>query len=603
MKNLDKRLIGYLSISFIIVYSIIFFIQNNYKDRLLNDALNEEIKNIKVHFDLTTRQFNIDIKNAHLKTIRNKKVLDIFAKAYKANKDEQKILRKQLQVLLNPWYKRLKNRGVFQFHFVFPNNVTFLRMHKPSKFGDDLSDIRYSFNYVNKNKKPINGFEQGKTSHGFRYITPLFKGDKYIGAVDISFGTEIFQESLLNISKIKSRFLVKKDVFNAKAWERDDHKYNYKQSIEHKDYLFTPTLRGVIDIEAIQKERSQIIFKIKDEIDKNINLNKPFSLYVDINCKVKTVTFLPIKNIKEKTVIAYLVAYKCNQNIKNILKDSEFFKVIIFTTLFLLFLFIYKIKTEKRVLQKEVEEQLKTLRKKDNILIHQSRLASMGEMIGNIAHQWRQPLNLLGIKLMTLDMYYKSGKIDDKFMEEYAKDTSNTIQHMSDTIDDFRDFFKPDKEKEIFNISNEIRRTVDIVKDSFINHNITCVINNGDNITIDGYKNEFSQVILNLISNAKDALKQNNTKDAKITINISLLENNIVVEVRDNAGGIPDDIIDKVFEPYFTTKYKSQGTGIGLYMSKMIIENNMGGELSVRNDKEGAVFSIRLKINELNKNE
>ncbi len=254
-----------------------------------------------------------------------------------------------------------------------------------------------------------------------------------------------------------------------------------------------------------------------------------------------------------------------------------------------------ELKTIKNNLKHEVTKQIKELRNKDKLLVHQSRLASMGEMIGNIAHQWRQPLNILGIKNMTLDMYYKSGKIDDKFMEEYNKDTSDTIQHMSNTIDDFRDFFKPDKEKENFNILYEIKRTVHVINDSFVNHNITCNINNEQNIIIYGYKNEFSQVILNLCSNAKDALKQNKIQDAKVTIDIISNKEYVTMEVKDNAGGIPDDIIHKVFDPYFTTKHKSNGTGIGLYMSKMIIENNMGGELSVENDEEGAVFTIKLR--------
>ena len=245
-------------------------------------------------------------------------------------------------------------------------------------------------------------------------------------------------------------------------------------------------------------------------------------------------------------------------------------------------------------LELDVQKKVKELRQKDTMLIQQSRQAAMGEMIGNIAHQWRQPLNILGIKNITLDTYYKNGMIDDKFMEEHIQSSSMTLQHMSDTIDDFKDFFKPDKHKEDFNVYKAVKKSIDVIKDSFINHNITYVINDGHTIIVNGYKNEFSQVVLVLITNAKDAIKSNNIKDGKITINIIETKDTIVIEVKDNAGGVPDEIKDKIFEPYFTTKHQSSGTGIGLYMSKMIIENNMDGYLSVFNDEDGAVFTIQL---------
>ncbi len=600
MKTLDKKLISLLCISFIIIYGSIVFIKAYDNEKKIDFILDSEMNRLKIHYNLMTNQFKIDIKNAHIKLKNNKKALQLFDKAYSATKSEQDKIRKQLQVLLSPQYKRLKNRGVLQFQFVFPDNISFLRMHKSNKYDDDLSIARYSIKYVNDTHNPISGFEQGKTSHGFRYVEPLYNDNKYIGAVEIAFSSEVIQESLLNNHKIHSRFLVRKDIYNCKAWDRDDKVYEYIQSEEHKDFVFTPT--QYIDIkkfEYIQKRRIDLLANLKNKIDKKIKTHKPFVLYAEYDENIKVIRFLPISNVQKKKSVAYLISYGNNQNIQNIIKNSNIFDIIIFFTLILLFVFIYKIKTEKRVLQREVQEQLGNLRKKDNLLLHQSRLASMGEMIGNIAHQWRQPLNVLGIKLMTLDMYYKKDLIDDKFIKDHIESSSDTLQHMSDTIDDFRDFFKPEKKKEKFNISEIVKKSVDIVHDSFAYHNIVCEINNSHNIIIYGYKNEFSQVILNLINNAKDALQQNSIKDAKITIDIVPLKDSVVIKVKDNAGGIEQNIINKVFDPYFTTKHKSNGTGLGLYMSKMIIEKNMGGILSVENDKDGAVFTIQL--NNINK--
>ena len=247
----------------------------------------------------------------------------------------------------------------------------------------------------------------------------------------------------------------------------------------------------------------------------------------------------------------------------------------------------------KNSLKKEVDKQLEILREKDTMLIQQSRLAAMGEMIGNIAHQWRQPLNVLGIKNMTLYSYYNKGEITDEFIENYVNSVTGTIQHMSDTIDDFKNFFKPDKVKEKFNLYSTIKKSLEVIEDSFVSHNIKCIIEDGHDIILYGYKNEFSQVILNLLNNAKDALILNHIEHGIITIKIFKKNKETIIEIHDNGKGVPINIIDKVFEPYFTTKHQVQGSGIGLYMSKMIIEKNMGGILSVRNGMNGAIFSIK----------
>ena len=279
-------------------------------------------------------------------------------------------------------------------------------------------------------------------------------------------------------------------------------------------------------------------------------------------------------------LISVFIALKIDNTIKSYIKQLS--------------IVLNDIKLLNMLLEKKVNKKVKELREKDNILIQQSKLAAMGEMIGNIAHQWRQPLNVLGIKNMTLYTYYKRGLIDNEFIKEYVNSTTNVLQHMSDTIDNFRDFFKPSKEKENFNLYLTIKKSIDIIDDSLKNYNIICTINEIPNIILYGYENEFSQVILNMITNAKDVINANKIKNGIITITIKEEQNTITVEIKDNAGGISNDIIDKVFDPYFTTKHQSQGTGIGLYMSKMIIEKNMGGNLSVRNGKEGAVFSIVL---------
>jgi PAS domain S-box-containing protein len=254
-------------------------------------------------------------------------------------------------------------------------------------------------------------------------------------------------------------------------------------------------------------------------------------------------------------------------------------------------------------LENKVEEQLSKLRRSEQLLIEQSKLASMGEMIGSIAHQWRQPLNTLSLRKEMLISDYEDNRLTDEIVAQYSENVDNTLQYMSRTINDFRNFFMPSKEKVRFNIFEVIKSVNSIISAQLKANEIKLVIENknSEDIFIYGYPNEFKQVIINLINNSKDAILLNKIKNGRIDIKIKEPKEFILnILVCDNGGGIKEDIIFKVFEPYFTTKFKSQGTGIGLYMSKTIIEKNMDGELTVNNTENGACFKISFDL-ELNK--
>ena len=242
---------------------------------------------------------------------------------------------------------------------------------------------------------------------------------------------------------------------------------------------------------------------------------------------------------------------------------------------------------------KDLQEMLElenNQKQQEKALIQQSKLASMGEMIGAIAHQWRQPLNELSIRIQKLKYNYEKDEIDAKFISNFIQKNKNTIDFMSKTIDDFRNFFRIDKEKKEFYVREAIDEVLNIQGAQLKNHGILVEIR-GDDFNFNGHRSEFQQVILNIISNSKDAFISNNIKDPKI--DITLDKNTIFIQ--DNAGGIQDEIIDRVFEPYFTTKEQGEGTGMGLYMSKMIIEQNMQGNINIKNKIDGSEVSIKLK--------
>jgi two-component system, NtrC family, C4-dicarboxylate transport sensor histidine kinase DctB len=245
-------------------------------------------------------------------------------------------------------------------------------------------------------------------------------------------------------------------------------------------------------------------------------------------------------------------------------------------------------------LEERVREAVNELRQKDKILILQGRQAVMGEMISNIAHQWRQPLNMLALLIQDLQMTRKRVGLTEEFFSENVNRSLEIIRQMSKTIDYFRYFFKPDKDKVEFRVLETIEKTVSILNGSFKIHGIRTEVEHTGDPVINGFPTEFVQVLLNILINARDALQSSMPEDPFITVRLFEEGKKTVVTITDNAGGIPEEIIDKIFDPYFTTKGPDQGTGIGLFMSKTIIEKNMHGQLSVRNVRDGAEFRIEV---------
>ena len=251
------------------------------------------------------------------------------------------------------------------------------------------------------------------------------------------------------------------------------------------------------------------------------------------------------------------------------------------------------LKEFNKMLTTKIKEALKEAKQKDQALLHQSRLAQMGEMISMIAHQWRQPLCEISGIFMEMETAAKFDKADKGFVQKESKKGDKIISYMSKTIDDFRDFFKPAKTKEIFSLKRACEEAMSLADASVKSRNIHLELYIKKDIKVSGYASEFAQVILNLILNAKDVLIEREIVNPKISIKVDIEDEKAFVEVCDNGGGIDKSILEKVFEPYFSTK-KSAGTGLGLYMSKMIIEENMSGKLFVKNTQEGATFCIKI---------
>ena len=368
---------------------------------------------------------------------------------------------------------------------------------------------------------------------------------------------------------------------------------------------------------------------IKKDIDR-INLIKENNYYSNLNLQINAIS------IYFTSLINYDLSLAINEKRNT---DKIFNIILIFSiiSIFIVFLFsiflsIFIINNFKQLhnsleqkvniktkelqelnnyLETKISKEVAQNRKKDIIMFQQARLASLGEMLNNIAHQWRQPLGAITMIIQSFQTKMSLGKLTPSFVDEKVNDALLLASNMSNTLDDFKNFFSPNKIKSEFSIKNCIEHTIELSKYLLNQENIVIRLKIKKDVKINSYYNELSHVFLNIISNSKDALSSHVDKnDRIIKIIVNKFKNHLVVNIVDNGGGIPSEILPKIFEPYYTTKYKSAGTGIGLYMSKQIIEKHMDGEISCKNIlhkiKDERVFNCSLftiKIPILNENE
>ncbi|MBL4729806.1 MAG: ABC transporter substrate-binding protein [Sulfurimonas sp.] len=273
-----------------------------------------------------------------------------------------------------------------------------------------------------------------------------------------------------------------------------------------------------------------------------------------------------------------------------------FVQMSVFLCIILVFIVYrhYTIRKLNKELSIRVKEELKKSFDKDKMIFHQSKFVAMGEMMENIAHQWRQPLSGVNSCVLVIDDTLDEAGIKNEILEEKMQEIESLTKYMSNTIDDFKNFFDPKKEKSNIIIEDIIGKTLEVLKGKIEKHQIKVTVDLRGVHECFTHSNELQQVFLAIINNAIDILASNTVPSPNIKIEIKRVKENIFITICDNAGGISEELVEKIFEPYYTTKYKAQGTGLGLYISKVIIEDSLGGELNVKNSFTGACFTIRL---------
>ncbi|WP_419783067.1 ATP-binding protein [Malaciobacter marinus] len=364
-------------------------------------------------------------------------------------------------------------------------------------------------------------------------------------------------------------------------YELEKTKNSLEDSLEEINLLLNTTLEAIFLFEDDKcTNANDIALELFNYSKKNEVINKEIYEFIDTKSLEK------ISKIKNKPI-----------EIKMSKKDSSTFPALIK---------IKDTKLKNKRFKILTVMDLSELKRKDKLLVEQTKMAALGEMIGNIAHQWRQPLSTITTAASGLKMHKELEILtEDIFVESIDAITRNS-KHLSQTIDDFRDFLKIDKKRVSFNIKDNIQRNISILEGALKNQSIQLVLDCDDNCIIKNYPNELTQAFLNIINNAKDAFIDKNVDLTKrfILINIYTKNNNLIIKIKDNAKGIDPTIIDKIFEPYFTTKHKDVGTGLGLYMTHQLIEISMNGRIEVCNESfnykdinmYGACFKLTLPL-------
>jgi signal transduction histidine kinase len=550
---------------FVFVREVVF--ETNLKDIVINNYMKESEK--KVH---KSRDF-LDYSSDYLFSIKRMKL----SNQYLNNEVPKEVLEDVLLSFAKPI------GSIMQLRYLDANGMEKIRIDRSQENSgafivedkklQNKSNRYYFFDSKNKSTQKVwfsaldLNIENKKVEVPFkptlRVMLPIEHNKKFAGVLVVNY----FMKSFLDD-------FVKDYLYDIVLYDKYGHTLKHYDDKKSWDVFKQGSPRGIKqEYPNNYKEILHEKFAISEYfISKKLDLEVANGIILTMKFKQSY-----LKNEREK-------------NIKMLMVES----MIIFVLSIILAFFVVKIYLRifniNRRLEKVVDSKTQENLKQYQVIQNQNKLVAMGEMIGAIAHQWRQPLTVLNLRIFKLKNAYIQGKIDKEYIDKFVDKNKELISFMSETIDTFRDFFRTDKENQKFNVKDSIEQVLSMMSAQIKEYQIQIDII-GDGFDIVGVKLDLQQVILNLITNSKDAFIEKDINERNIIINV---EKYNVIIIKDNAGGIPIDILDRVFEPYFTTKEQGKGTGMGLYMSKMMVENNMKGNIQVRNISNGVEFKIKL---------
>lgn len=599
MENISKQLTkAIIKIRYILILIFILssFLTSLTIDNISKNKIQEHLNNKTVMY--TKAYQTIYNQYAELSQILHTEIIDrshLDDKLYFLMKNENintDKLRKEIYISLRKRFLQLEEKHIASINVILPDDTIFLKMKNIKSHSHKISKLRHLPSKVNEMKIALNTFETGVKGSGFRFAYPIHHDNTYVGLLCFTFDAAAITSAIMRDYYVLSNFFIDDKYMNKEFIQKNDQ---YIPS-NHQGYLFNKEVLKVL--KKVSRKDIQELLPTKETTTlthKNFHSQIAKTIY-DANTNL-TITTIPIIHKITHENQAVLTIRSKDETIPTLTKNYNIITILSIIILATLFFIAYI--TYSRIKKDKAQAQYNFLQEKR--ILEQAKFAQMGEMVGNIAHQWRQPLSTIsttssGMKLILEmnDTYDKDQAIQNLDM------ITDTCKHLSETINHFMNFIKEKRELQEVIIQERIQEVLYIVGAALENNHIQIrqQLNIDNPMKIKLVLGELSQVLLNIINNSKDALVPLTIDEKWIQITCKQEDNKAIITIEDNAGGIPEDIIDKVFDPYFTTKHQTEGTGIGLYMSKNIIEKNLKGKLYVKNTQYGAKTFIELPIEE-----
>ena len=605
-------------LSFFIIVGLVALVLEYEKKSKIEQYIENTTKEHRAMYDAIYYSFKKRSDIAYSIITGNKEIIEIYKNLQTADEVLKIELRNQFKDIINAKYSTLKTQGIKIINFHLSNNESFFRFHKQEQFGDDLTKVRQTLEYVNRTHKKVDGFEVGKYFSGYRFIYPIKdENDLYLGSLEVSFDLAYYVKEFIDTLNVLSNFRIKKPIVDAK-FKKEDISKAYKQSKIQGYYVPRKVLSQLTNT---KKEQIKKLLVKESTIAKGVNAiekDKSISVY-DLKSH-NLITFIPVKNPVSKEVCGFITIRTDDRYIYNKTINSYFILALFAISTLGGLIFLYRqIKSQKelnKILKEEVAYKTKKLRevnenlemrvkeevdkniKQEIELFKKSKLVAMGDMIGNIAHQWRQPLSAISAVSSGVIFKQEMGILQNSDIKENMENINVKVSYLSETIETFRNYLKETKQTRQIVIQDRLDIALNITKTVLDDCSIKLIneTNTLEPIRITTIPGEITEVLINIINNAKDILVEKKINDPWIKIELLKEDENILITIEDNGGGIPQYILPNIFDQYFTTKDDDKGTGLGLHMSKKIIEESLGGKLSVSNTESGAKFSVKLVL-------
>ena len=590
---------------FITIYSLGFILLTYDGKRRVDTQLVDKLESASVEYKLIYKTYKKTSKLIYSNIKNDKKILELYGNLSDTNKDSS---RQELYDIIKPLYKIAKKDGIKQLHFHLKNNESFLRMHRPNKFGDSLSEIRYSVVSVNKKHKTISGFEHGKVASAYRFVYPIRSLDReHLGSVEISIGTKSFERFFENTLFIDSSFIFDKNITVKKSFEDEVKKY-YDVSLESPLYLQDKNQETMDEnLMLYLKNNAKQYQKI---LKKKLKTKKSFSVKIQAGKDYYIKSFVAVKNIKDKKVVAYFITTVKSLYLEQLYRDSFILKIIF---LFFTLLVVYIIDRNLRYsteLRKEIQTKTKELQDSQEKVVQAEKMASLGMLITGVAHELNTPMGL-SITAITsfidetkiLKSDYESEKMDEEEFTNYLQKSSKTadiilvnLLRSAGLVKSFKQLSVNQNLKEIVEIDfKEYTDSLLISLDTKLKEKAVSVkVSIEKELKITTYVDVLPQIFNNFILNSLTHAFHN-INNPQIYIEIKKINANIAIDYHDNGVGMDDSTINKIFDPFYTTNRGAGNSGLGMHVVYSLIVDKLDGTIDAQSQiNNGVHISVTL---------